>query len=278
MQSRHACTHMQYIIISHFTDDWQCDHYRWFQNGCKQLPKVEPKVKKYYFNIMQPDNTNSNEFQKIVYQLLDSPSLSLIQYLGNDLKAVDYSHGNSKAEDTKPYIRTCPSVIEEIKESDPSEYASAFYKKSLSTISGLSTSNPALQLQNMRQVINHKSLERQKTRLSHDELYNIHELAYDLDGFIAKIITYLDLVIVCGHPKLLNEMNNLLQIGNTTPGQLFSYDATFELGDIYVSALLMRHVLFNGAPVIPVAFLLHERKLASSHNEFMKFIEVDFLH
>ncbi len=158
---------------------------------------------------MQPDNSNSNEFQKIVYQLLDNQSLSLIQYLGNDLKAIDYLHGNCKAENPKPYIRTCPSVIEEIKGSDPSEYASAFYKKSLSTASCLSTSNPALQLRNRRQVVNHKSLERQKIRLSHDELYNIHEIAYDLDGFIAKIITYPDLVIVCGHPKILNEMSNL---------------------------------------------------------------------
>ena len=58
--------------------------------------------------------------------------------------------------------------------------------------------------------------------------------------------------------------------------QLFSYDTTFELGDIYISVLLMRHMLFNGAPVIPVAFLLHERKLASSHDEFMKFIASRF--
>ena len=75
---------------------------------------------------------------------------------------------------------------------------------------------------------------------------------------------------------MLNEMDNLLQLGNITQSQLFSYDTTFELGDIYVSALLMRHVLFNGAPVIPVAFLLHERKLESSHDEFMKFISIKF--
>ena len=72
-------------------------------------------------------------------------------------------------------------------------------------------------------------------------------------------------------------MNNLLQIGATHDhSQLFSYDATFELGDIYVSAFLMRHVLFHGAPAIPVSFLLHERKLESSHEEFMKFISSKF--
>lgn len=224
---------------------------------------------------MQSDDSNSDKFQRIAYHLLDNQNAFLIQYIGDNLKAVDFSHGNSK-DDTKPFIRTCPSVIQQIKESDPSEFSSVFYKKSLSTASHPSSSNPSLQLRNRRQVVNHKSLERQKLRISHDELYNIHEIAYDLDGFVAKIITYPDLVIVCGHPKILNEMSNLLQIGSSTQSQLFSYDTTFELGDIYVSVLLMRHVLFCGAPVIPVGFLLHERKLESSHDEFMKFISTKF--
>jgi len=37
---------------------------------------------------------------------------------------------------------------------------------------------------------------------------------YDLDGFVAKIITYPELVVVCSHPTMLAGMNNLLQIGN----------------------------------------------------------------
>ena len=173
------------------------------------------------------------------------------------------------------YVRTCPSVIQKIKESNPTEFPSTFYKKSISTSICHSALNPVLQLRNTRQVVNHKSIQRQKTRLGHDGLFNVHEIAIDLDGFVSKITTYPDLVIVCGHPKLLTEMNNLLQIGAVN-GQLFSYDTTFELGDIYVSALLVRHVLFQGAPVIPVSFLLHERKLESSHEDFVKFISVKF--
>jgi len=225
--------------------------------------------------MLQPNNSSSNEFQRIVYHLLDNPTVVSIQYIGDNLKAVDFSHGNCKTGDAELYIQTCPLVINQIKESNPSEFPSTFYKKSLSTASHFSTSNPSLQLWNKRQVINHKSLERQKLRLSHNDLYNVHEIAYDLSGFVAKIITYPDLVVVCAHPKVLDEMNNLLQIGNTG-GQLFSYDTTFELGDIYVSALLMCHVLFYGAPVIPVGFLLHERRLESSHGEFMEFISTKF--
>ena len=52
--------------------------------------------------------------------------------------------------------------------------------------------------------------------------------------------------------------------------QLLSYDTTFQLGDFYLSTLAFRHTLFEGGPVLPVAFLLHERKLASCHEELFK--------
>ena len=42
--------------------------------------------------------------------------------------------------------------------------------------------------------------ERQKSRLSHDALYNRHEVANDLEAFV-KVMMYLDLIIVCGHEK-----------------------------------------------------------------------------
>ena len=38
----------------------------------------------------------------------------------------------------------------------------------------------------------------------------------------------------------------------------------------------MRHILFQGAPFIPVSFLLYERELESSHEELMKFISARF--
>ena len=56
--------------------------------------------------------------------------------------------------------------------------------------------------------------------------------------------------------------------------QLLSHDTTFQLGDIYVSVLLMCHTLFEDAPVMPVCFLLHERKLGSAHEEFIKYVVV----
>jgi len=49
---------------------------------------------------------------------------------------------------------------------------------------------------NMKQLRNlhHKKL--QLSRISHDDMYNLHEIAYDIPGYIHKIITFPDLVCV----------------------------------------------------------------------------------
>ena len=47
----------------------------------------------------------------------------------------------------------------------------------------------------------------QKSRLTHDA---IHELAYDLDGFVKIITTYPDLVVVCGLDSITKDLDNIL--------------------------------------------------------------------
>jgi len=39
---------------------------------------------------------------------------------------------------------------------------------------------------------------------------------------------------------------------------VLSYDTSFCLGDFYLSPLLFRHTDFEPAPVVPLAYLLHE--------------------
>ena len=124
-----------------------------------------------------------------------------------------------------------------------------------------------LQPRNTRQVKNVKSMLQRQQRLSHDGLYNLHELALDLPDFIHSIHTHPDLVCVCGSKLLLNEFDRVLVL-QSSGHQLLSYDTTFLLGDFYLSTLTFRHTLFEENPVIPVAFLLHERKHMSCHQEF----------
>ena len=93
-------------------------------------------------------------------------------------------------------------------------------------------------------------------------------IAYDLDNFITTIITYPDLAVIFGNKELLKELNDLLRVDSKLP-QLLSYDTTFQLGDFHLSPLLLHHVLFSGAPVIPACFILHERKFQKTHEDFM---------
>jgi len=126
---------------------------------------------------------------------------------------------------------------------------------------------PVLVPRNSKQIKNLQAKERQLSCLTHDALYNLHEVAYDLGD---KIITFPDLIIVCGLRTVLQELDRI--VSADTEASVLSYDTTFQLGNFYVSPLLFHHILFNESPVIPVTFMVHERKFQSAHEEFMKFI------
>ena len=105
--------------------------------------------------------------------------------------------------------------------------------------------SPVLLPRNRKQVSNCQHLRRQAFRLSHDALYNLHELSYDIPDFVHKIITFPDLLLViCGIKHFLIECNRLLALHSTLPSsQLLSYDTTFQLGDFYLSPLFFRNTL-----------------------------------
>jgi len=46
--------------------------------------------------------------------------------------------------------------------------------------------------------LHHKQL--QLSRISHDDMYNLHEIAYGISGYIHKIITFPDLSLQCLDP------------------------------------------------------------------------------
>ena len=48
-----------------------------------------------------------------------------------------------------------------------------------------------------------------------------------------------------------------------------SYDTTFQLGDFYISVFSFRHTLFKESPVIPAAFMVHEREFQQCHEQLL---------
>ena len=243
------------------------DGYRWYQNGTKLIPNSDPKFRKIYFSIVLPSGRDLR-FKRHAYFLMDSTRNNqvLIHYIGDESVAINFPHGHSKSEN-RIFHRTCPSVLTKL--ASVPDLPANVYKNSISSSACAPEFQSSHLPRNSRQVINLQQKERQKSRLTHDALYNLHELAYDLGDFVKMIKTFPDLVIVCGFDTVLKELELVLQ-AQFESTQLLSYDTTFQLGDFYLSLLLFRHTLFSPSPVIPSLFLIHERKFQACHEEFMQ--------
>lgn len=195
----------------------------------------------------------------------------LLHYIGDHNIGSQYPHGNSKGENARPYIRTCPSVVQSV--STIKDLPSNVYKHMVQASTCSPNQQPVLMPRNSKQVKNIQAKQRQSFCLTHNALYNLHELAYDLGDFVYKITTFPDLVVICGLKSILFEVDRIIMV-KSQHSVLLSYDTTFKLGDFYLSPILFKHVLFVDAPVMPAAFLVHERKFQGVHEEFMSFISV----
>lgn len=115
-----------------------------------------------------------------------------------------------------------------------------------------------------------KFREKKGRKLSHDSLYAFHLLVDHLNNYILSIKTTPDVEIVVGDSDIFDEVNKLLQLIDIVPE--FYYDTTFNLGSFYVSTLVFRHPVFKEKPLLPIAFLVHERKFQKSHEHFLEIL------
>ena len=253
------------LFLFYFEDDWKSDQYRWNNNKVAKLPKKNPLLKKTYFVSDSPTGPCSG-FRKHAYELLPSNNYVLIHYLGDEKTFIPFAHRNKKNNTDQPFIRTCPSTIERIKNECKTTTAKKVYRNNIMTNHSPSYQS-VFQPKNYQQVENLRNKYLKQQRISHDSLYNIHELAIDLPEFVHRIETHPDLLCICGHNDIMEEFDRVLTLDSESP-QLISYDTTFRLGDFYVSVLSFRHTLFIECPVIPAAFLIHERKFRECHEKF----------
>ncbi len=166
--------------------------------------------------------------------------------MGNDSIMNDFSHRNS-TESQKSFFRTCPSYMKTCESLVNEKKPNVVYKKEIAN----KCCSPKL-----------------APVMTPDSLYNLHEIAYDLPNFVWKITTFPDLICICGLDELTEDINALLMLPNTF--QLLSYDTTFQLGDFYVSTLIVRYGIFDQKPCVPVAYMIHERKYGATHQEMLK--------
>ena len=185
------------LLFFSVLDDWRCDSYRWINQGVTKLPRKEPTLKKMYFDCDTP-NGPSKDFQRQAYQLIGDRKYTLIHYLGDETTTVDFCHGNSKRTKHQPFIRTCPSQMKKFKELTVTNKANVVYKREIASLNCDAEQVPVKAPRNMHQLRNIRYRQLHRLRLSRDDLYNLHEIAFDIPGFTRKITTFPDLVCVCG--------------------------------------------------------------------------------
>ena len=118
-------------------------------------------------------------------------------------------HGNSKTE--REYVRTCPSVIQEISTQVKEKNAISVYQNMISQ--GVSPGKEAVMLpRNPKQVENQKVKIDNDNIASRDDIYNLYLLAAQLNSFIKKITIYPDVEFICANDWILGEFNKLLEL------------------------------------------------------------------
>ena len=72
-------------------------------------------------------------------------------------------------------------------------------------------------------------------------------------------------------PEMINEFKCLLKMHRDGAVNIhLCYDTTFKLGDFYVNSLIFRHTLLTSDLVMPIAFVIHERKFQFVHERFFE--------
>ena len=205
-------------------------------------------------------------FARHGWWLTSNPHLVLVHYTGDENEYEPRLHGNSKS--SKPFIRTCPSLLKDITQKVQGSDSSEIYKE-LTVKPCPNSLDPVLRPRNLKQVQNIKAIESATKRISKDSIYNLSLLAYEFKDYIFQIITFPDLTVFFGYSPLLKEVNDLLDT-NFGDKLLLSYDTTFNLGDFYVTPVVFRHFIFQNSPCIPLAFMLHQRKYQTLHEDFIR--------
>ena len=79
---------------------------------------------------------------------------------------------------------------------------------------------------------NHQAISKSCHQLSKDDIYNMIQLAYHLEGLVSEIhVTVLsDMTTVSALPEIVKTFTEILQSNASTPVSL-AYDTTFNLGD-----------------------------------------------
>ena len=228
-----------------YIDNWKCDHYRWLNNGPKEIPRRGPLVRKLYFLARVPEG-KTFQFQRHAYVLIAdtrTPKPVLVHYIGDESIMIDFPHGNSK-KTVKPFIAIAPSVRKEIVRkslASPSDIIEAMKSKTEDS------SNPAMTPRNKNQIRNLKRRQRMidaGNKLKKVSLNNVLDMIENIPGFIHHLQTVPDIMCVVGLAELSSVLEELLKL--SLDPVVFSYCEPFKIGKLNIAVFMFEHVAFAG--------------------------------
>ena len=246
--------------------DYVADGFSWKNFGSHKLPRKEPIIRvRYYHRKVKKELV---DFKKYLYEPINNVKKRvLIHYLGRDDFIIqEADHGNRVKNKERGHYRTMPSVLQKLKESSGS--ASNVYKKLVSdpflSINYEKVSKP----RNIKQITNAKYNTKIKSHVDSCEIYYVLQINNEIEEYGKNmcIIPHVRLTLI--HSKLIRDIDRAFT--EDKKPNIISYDTTFNLGDFYVSSLIVKHPLFQERPAIPVAIMLHHRRTKQVHEAFLR--------
>lgn len=248
--------------------DWRADGWRWIQQGTSTIVHDGFQCKKYFFYTALPGGnpSHSNKFKREAFWHPDKPLRYYIRYIGDSTIQVPFPHGNATSQKklAGSFVATRKSNREEMK--SRLGLPTNIYKDLVCSAPKDLKTHVVVAARDIKQVHNFQTNERRKNLISHDAHYNLQNLAFETN-FIKNIVSYPDLIVIMYLDSLWEKVRGLLN-RNDIPHICLSYDTTFNLGDIYVSVLIVRYEEFVEGPAIPLMIMMHERKLKTTHQFF----------
>ena len=86
--------------------------------------------------------------------------------------------------------------------------------------SGRVSSQGVLNPRNLKQLQNHQAISNSSHQLGKDDIYNMIQLAYHLEGLVSEITVFPDLTTVSALPEIFKTFTEILQSNASTPVSL----------------------------------------------------------
>lgn len=273
---------LMYLYRLQINDDK--DYLRDMVSGFKKAKKYllcnGNLTKEYYY--MYEKGIRICNAEKSVFSLTSSAkrkgSIVLIRYLGDESHFKARPHGNSKS--GKNFVTSMRGVKERLKEAVKSKLKpTAIYHKDIRDMKknldeDYANLEPVSMVRDTKQVKNFRTMENIARRLDLDEVAAICLMAsVELGEFVKQIQVFPSLQVLLADTSVLEFAKLILKESwyNDSLPQLLNYDTTFNLGDTYVSVLIMRNIFMEKDPLFPVVYLLHDFKTEEAHKYLWRF-------